>query len=96
MVPVQIADAAALGITVCVAAGDNGNSDGVSDGRARRLPRLQLSRRPGTTGITSATVAESPIASRLPAYQWRVLPRASLGTVSGLAGLPGWRSGVKR
>src|SRR5579875_1485255 len=28
-----IADAAALGITVCVAAGDNGSSDGVSDGR---------------------------------------------------------------
>jgi kumamolisin len=29
-----IADAAALGITVCVAAGDNGSGDGVSDGQA--------------------------------------------------------------
>jgi kumamolisin len=29
-----IADACALGITVCVAAGDNGSSDGVSDGKA--------------------------------------------------------------
>jgi kumamolisin len=29
-----MADAAALGVTVCVAAGDNGSSDGVSDGRA--------------------------------------------------------------
>jgi kumamolisin len=29
-----MADAAALGATVCVAAGDNGSSDGVSDGRA--------------------------------------------------------------
>jgi kumamolisin len=29
-----IADACALGITVCVAAGDNGSSDGVTDGKA--------------------------------------------------------------
>src|ERR1700722_2964205 len=29
-----MSDAAAMGITVCVAAGDNGSSDGVSDGQA--------------------------------------------------------------
>ena len=37
--------AAALGITVCVAAGDNGSSDGVDDGQcARRFPGVQPQR----------------------------------------------------
>ena len=39
------ADAAALGVTVTAAAGDNGSSDGATDGKdARRLPRLQPAR----------------------------------------------------
>ena len=38
-------DAAAVGVTVCVAAGDGGSSDGVNDGlAARRFPRLEPER----------------------------------------------------
>ncbi len=87
-----IADAAALGVTVCAAAGDNGSADGMSDGRAHAdfpasSPHVlacggtSLQGDPATGTITSETV-------------WNDGPGAGAtgGGVSDAFGLPDWQS----
>jgi kumamolisin len=87
-----IADAAALGVTVCAAAGDNGSADGMSDGRAHAdfpasSPHVlacggtSLRADPVTGTITSETV-------------WNDGPGggATGGGVSDAFSLPDWQS----
>jgi kumamolisin len=87
-----IADGAALGVTVCVAAGDNGSTDGVSDGNphvdfpassphALACGGTSLSIDPGTGQISSETV-------------WNDLPSggATGGGVSDIFAQPSWQA----
>ena len=72
-----MADAAALGITVSVAAGDNGSGDGRATPQPHRLPRLQPARaglrrdqparRRGTGMISSETVWNDGASAAQPA-----------------------------
>jgi len=91
-VDAAIADGAALGVTVCVAAGDNGSTDGVSDGNphvdfpassphALACGGTSLSIDPGTGQISSETV-------------WNDLPGggATGGGVSDIFVLPNWQA----
>ena len=91
-VDAAIADGAALGVTVCVAAGDNGSTDGVSDGNphvdfpassphALACGGTSLSIDPGTGQISSETV-------------WNDLPAggATGGGVSDIFALPNWQA----
>ena len=53
-----MADAAALGITVCVASGDNGSGDAINDGqRARGLPGVQ----PARAGLRRDQAGRGPV-----------------------------------
>lgn len=83
-------DAAALGITICVAAGDGGSSDGVSDGQ----PHVDF---PASSpyvlacGGTRLTAAAGQIASEV---VWDDLPSggATGGGISGIFPLPKWQT----
>lgn len=87
-----LADAAALGITVCVSAGNNGSGDAVDDGGAHvdfpassphalACGGTSLQTDPATSAITSETV-------------WNEGPRggATGGGVSNVFGLPLWQA----
>jgi kumamolisin len=89
-----IADGAALGVTVCVAAGDNGSSDGVTDGRphvdfpassphALACGGTSLQADPATGVITSETVWNDGRGGG-----------ATGGGVSDVFAQPAWQAGV--
>lgn len=86
-------DAAALGVTVAVAAGDNGSSDGESDG----LPHVDF---PASSpfalacGGTRLTAGAQAISSETVWNESRVDEGATGGGVSTVFALPGWQKGV--
>lgn len=85
-------DAAALGVTVCAAAGDNGSSDGVDDGLAHvDFPASS----PYVVGCggTKLTGSGAKISSQV---VWDDLPSggATGGGVSDVFPLPSWQSGA--
>jgi len=86
-------DAAAMGVTVCCAAGDNGSGDGVSDGR----PHVDF---PASSpyalgcGGTKVTATDGAIASEV---VWNENARTSAtgGGVSAFFALPAWQKKAK-
>jgi kumamolisin len=86
-------DAAALGITVCVACGDNGSSDGVTDG-AQHVDFPASSSFALACGGTSLRAAGGSIASET-VWNDGTEGGASGGGVSQVFALPAWQQGLK-
>jgi kumamolisin len=86
-------DAAALGITVCVACGDNGSSDGVTDG-AQHVDFPASSSFALACGGTSLRAAGGTIASET-VWNDGTEGGASGGGVSQVFALPAWQQGLK-
>jgi kumamolisin len=85
-----LATAAALGITVCVASGDNGSSDGQGDGQAHvDFPSSD----PNVLGCggTQLLAADGAIASET---TWNDASGATGGGVSDVFGVPGYQAGA--
>jgi kumamolisin len=85
-----LATAAALGITVCVASGDNGSSDGQGDGQAHvDFPSSD----PHVLGCggTQLLAADGAIASET---TWNDAYGATGGGVSDVFGVPGYQAGA--
>ena len=86
--------AAAVGVTVCVACGDNGSTDGVSDGNDHvDFPASSpYSLACGGTSLTASggTVSKEVVWNNLASGNG-----ATGGGVSGTFALPSWQSGVK-
>ena len=84
---------AALGVTVCCAAGDNGSSDGVEDG-ASHVDFPASSSYALACGGTRLTAAASAMAEET---VWNELPNAGAtgGGVSAVFVLPDWQKGLK-
>src|SRR5208282_2596802 len=85
-------DAAALGVTVCAASGDNGSSDGVSDGLAH-VDYPASSQYVLGCGGTHLTASGGEILSQV---AWDDLPSggATGGGVSDVFPLPSWQAGA--
>jgi kumamolisin len=86
-----IADAAALGITVCVAAGDNGSSDGVSDGKPHAdFPASS----PHALACGGTSMRLSPTGTIASETVWNDGPGqgAGGGGVSDVFALPAWQA----
>jgi kumamolisin len=85
-------DAAALGVTVCVASGDGGSSDGVSDGLAHADYPASSQYVMGCGG-TRLSASGGKIASQV---AWDDLPNggATGGGVSDVFSLPSWQTGA--
>jgi kumamolisin len=83
------ADAATLGITVCVAAGDNGSSDGVTDGKAH-VDFPASSPHVLACGGTSLVLRGASVSSET---VWNDGPQAGAtgGGVSDAFALPAWQ-----
>lgn len=86
-------DAAAMGITVCVASGDSGSSDGVGDGQPH-VDFPAASPYALACGGTRLTITAGQIAAEV---VWNDLPNggASGGGVSVSFALPGWQRSAK-
>jgi kumamolisin len=86
-------DAAVLGVTVCVASGDGGSSDGVSDGLAH-VDYPASSQYALGCGGTRITASADKLTSQV---VWDDLPNggATGGGVSNIFPLPSWQSGTK-
>ncbi|MCU7827048.1 protease pro-enzyme activation domain-containing protein [Kitasatospora sp. DSM 101779] len=88
-----LADAAALGVTVCVAAGDNGSSDGESDG----LPHTDYpAASPRTLACGGTRLDADPATGKITSERvWNNGPRsASGGGVSKFYKQPPWQADV--
>jgi kumamolisin len=83
------ADAATLGITVCVAAGDNGSSDGVTDGEAH-VDFPASSPHVLACGGTSLAASGATIESET-VWNDGSQGGATGGGISGTFGLPAWQ-----
>jgi kumamolisin len=85
-------DAAALGVTICVASGDGGSSDGVNDGLAH-VDFPASSQYAIGCGGTHLTASGDKITSQV---VWDDLPKggATGGGVSDVFPLPSWQTGV--
>jgi kumamolisin len=82
--------AAAMGVTVCVASGDNGSSDGINDGLAHvDFPASS----PYTLGCggTKLTAANNKIHSEV---VWNEQGSGGGGGVSAMNPLPSWQTGI--
>jgi kumamolisin len=85
-------DAAALGITICAASGDNGSSDGVGDG-SDHVDFPASSPHALACGGTRLQVKHDAIASETVWNDGNA--GASGGGVSSVFGTPAWQSGIK-
>jgi kumamolisin len=90
-----MSDAAALGITVCVAAGDNGSSDGVSDGQVHvDFPASS----PYALGCGGTTLIADPATGTITSeVVWNELASnegAGGGGISDQFALPSWQDGA--
>ncbi len=85
--------AAAMGITVCVAAGDNGSSDGVNDG-ANHVDFPASSPHALACGGTSLKTANGKIAAEV-VWNDGAHGGAGGGGVSDVFALPAWQQGLK-
>jgi kumamolisin len=85
--------AAAMGITVCVAAGDNGSSDGVTDG-ADHVDFPASSPHALACGGTSLQAASGKITAEV-VWNDGVNGGAGGGGVSSIFALPPWQQGLK-
>jgi kumamolisin len=85
--------AAALGVTVCVASGDNGSTDGVNDGSSH-VDFPASSSYALACGGTRLTAPADAITQEI---VWNELPNegATGGGVSAVFGLPDWQNGLK-
>ncbi len=87
-----LTDAALVGVTVCVAAGDNGSTDGVGDGR-NHVDYPASSPRVLACGGTSLVMSGSAVASEV---VWNDQPAdgATGGGVSAVFPVPAWQGGA--
>ena len=85
--------AATMGITVCAASGDNGSSDGVSDG-ANHVDFPASSPHALACGGTSLKAANGKITSEI-VWNDGAGGGAGGGGVSGIFALPTWQQGIK-
>jgi kumamolisin len=88
-----IADAAALGITVCVASGDNGSTDGISDG-GQHVDFPASSPHALACGGTSLRLDSSGAVSAETVWNDGPGQGAGGGGVSDVFGLPAWQQGA--
>ncbi|HEY5264505.1 MAG TPA: S53 family peptidase [Steroidobacteraceae bacterium] len=84
--------AATMGVTVCVASGDNGSSDGVADG-ADHVDFPASSPYALACGGTSLTAAQSGISSEV-VWNDGASGGAGGGGISGFFALPDWQAGI--
>ena len=82
--------AAAMGVTVCVASGDNGSSDGINDGQAHVDFPASSPYALGCGG-TKLTAANAKIRSEV---VWNDAGSGGGGGVSAMNPVPSWQSGI--
>ncbi len=85
--------AAAMGITVCIAAGDNGSSDSVSGGGSHVDFPASSPHALACGGTTLKAAADNAIASEV-VWNDGVRGGATGGGVSQVFALPAWQAGV--
>lgn len=86
--------AAAMGVTICVASGDNGSSDGLSDG-ADHVDFPASSPHVLACGGTSLRASGNAIASETVWNDEAQQEGSGGGGVSGVFALPAWQNGLK-